>query len=45
VNWDRDVAGHVNHEQIACAIFIWFAVITAVDVVLDLSTADRIFIS
>jgi len=36
VNWDRDVAGHVNHEQIACAILVRFAVITAVDVVLDL---------
>jgi hypothetical protein len=36
VNRDRDVAGHVNHEQIACAVAVRFAVITAVDVVLDL---------
>jgi hypothetical protein len=36
VNWDRDVAGYVNHEQIACAIFVWFTVIAAVDVVLNL---------
>jgi hypothetical protein len=34
--WDRDVAGHVNHEQIACAIFVRFTVIGTVDVVLDL---------
>jgi len=33
---NRDVAGHVNHEQIACAIFVRFTVITAIDVVLDL---------
>jgi hypothetical protein len=33
---DCDVAGHVNHEQIACAIFVRFAVIAAVDVVLNL---------
>jgi hypothetical protein len=36
VFWDCDVAEHVNHEQIACAVLEWFAVITAVDVVLDL---------
>jgi hypothetical protein len=36
MNWDRDEAGHVNHEQIACAILVRFTVITAVDVVLDL---------
>ena len=29
-------ADHVNHEQIAGAVAVWFAVITSVDVVLDL---------
>lgn len=40
---DRDEAGHVNHEVVACAVAVWFAVITAVDVVLCLRSADRIF--
>ena len=42
---DRNKAGHVDHEQIACAILIWFTVITAVDVVLNFGSADRIFVS
>jgi hypothetical protein len=34
----------MNHKQIACAILIRFTVITAVDVVLNLGSADRIFV-
>jgi hypothetical protein len=44
VNWDCDVAGHVNHEQIACAVAVRFTVITAVDVVFNLGSAQRIFV-
>ena len=42
---NRDVAGHVDHKQIACAVAVRFTVITAVDVVLNLGSADRIFVS
>ena len=40
--WDGDEASHVNHEQVVGAILVWFAVITAIDVVLNLLTAERI---
>jgi len=33
---NRDEAKHVNHEQIASAVLVWFAVITAIDIVLNL---------
>jgi hypothetical protein len=36
---------HVDHEQVACAILVWFTIITAIDVVLCFSTADRVFVS
>ena len=36
------VADHVDHEQIACAVAERFAVVTAVDVVLNLRSAKRI---
>ena len=38
-----DEAGHVDHEQVVGAVFEWFAVVTAVDVVLGLGAAQRIF--
>ena len=40
---DVYVACHVDHEQVACAILVRFTVIIAIDVVLCLSTADRVF--
>ena len=40
---DRDIAGHVDHEQINGAVLKRFTVVGTVDVVLDLCTADRIF--
>ena len=39
-----DVAEHVNHEVVAGAVAVRFAVITAVDVVLGLGSAKRIFV-
>jgi hypothetical protein len=40
---DVYVACYVDHEQVACAVLVRFAVIGTVDVVLNLRTADRIF--